>query len=63
MSHAGFPEEWKIIDIAESEDLALVVVGTSARPGEIVGIHEIPVEAIGGIVNRVGVGVSRAEVQ
>ena len=61
--HAGALEERQEINIADSQTVTLVKAGTSAIPGNVVGIDESTVKTIRGIVDRVAVCVGKAESQ
>jgi hypothetical protein len=47
MAKAGSPEERKVPDVTEVQDLTLVEIGTCAVCSEIVCIHQAAIAAIG----------------
>ena len=56
-------ENRQIVNVAEREDLPLIVVGTGAIGIQVVGINECGVIPVGGIVDRMAVGVRQRELQ
>src|SRR5208283_3918247 len=56
-------ENRQIVDVANGEDMTLIIVGTGAIGIQIVGIDKCGIVPIGGIVNRVAVSVRERELQ
>src|SRR5579872_992492 len=63
MGKSGLPEERKIPNRRDVEQMALIKIGTGTVCTRIVGIDERAVITVGGVVNRVAIGVSRGQVQ
>src|ERR1700733_1020913 len=54
-------KEGCVVDIADFEDVALIVISAGTRAGGVIGIYEAGIEARRRVVNRVAVGVCRAK--
>ena len=63
MSEPGLFEEGQVVDPADIQQMALIEVGAAASEARIVGVNERCVIAIGRVVDRVAIGVGRAQVQ
>src|SRR5271167_228365 len=63
MRHARLLKERNVPDIAESKRVALVEVGAGPSGWQVKRIDEAAVAAVGGIIDRMAVGVGHVEFQ